>query len=89
MSNLFRAGEIFAVKKMPRPGGRDNMDELMREVDTMRTLQHRHIVRYLGTEITPDFLYVFLEYVPGTCRLVPLCYVPVVPRTGALVCARP
>jgi serine/threonine protein kinase len=61
---------MLAVKELPRPGGRDNMADLMREVETMRNLKHKHIVRYLGTSITKESLYVLLEYVPGVCVFV-------------------
>jgi hypothetical protein len=60
------AGEIFAVKEIVRAGGRDNVDELMREVNTMSKLKHKYIVQYLGAALTDEHLYVFLEYVPGT-----------------------
>jgi len=38
---------------------------LQREIDVMRGLQHKHIVKYLGCEHSGDRLNIFLEYVPG------------------------
>lgn len=31
----------------------------------MKDLDHPHIVRYIGTDRTPRFFYILMEYVPG------------------------
>ena len=38
---------------------------LEREITLMRRLDHRNIVRYLGTARDEQFLFIFMEYVPG------------------------
>jgi serine/threonine protein kinase len=76
---VWRVGGIIAVKEVPLVpratkvrGANDDesrrrcVDELMKEVNMMRNLKHRHIVRYLGAQLEPDRLFVLLENVPGT-----------------------
>jgi len=65
-------GELMAVKQvsLPTDGPEDGraaaaVQALRREIDLMRELEHRHIVRYLGTERTEGHLNIFLEYVSG------------------------
>jgi serine/threonine protein kinase len=43
----------------------EHIKALEAEVAVLRTLRHRNIVRYLGTERTEDAFNIFLEYVPG------------------------
>ncbi|KAI9006088.1 kinase-like domain-containing protein, partial [Gaertneriomyces semiglobifer] len=38
---------------------------LKREIDFLKDLEHEHIVRYLGSEVTESCFNVFLEYVSG------------------------
>ena len=67
-------GELMAVKQVdvPSKAGSD-MDKrkeamvvaLRREIDLLRTLNHPHIVQYLGSNARDDKFNIFLEYVPG------------------------
>jgi mitogen-activated protein kinase kinase kinase len=41
------------------------IEQLEQEVTLLSRLQHPNIVRYIGTERSAEFLYIFLEYVPG------------------------
>lgn len=44
---------------------KESVDQLQQEVALLSTLQHQNIVRYVGSLAEGDFLYIFLEYVPG------------------------
>lgn len=66
------AGEFFAVKELPieRTGQGDQnavVNDLMKEIGLLASLEHRHIVRYIGTQRSPDRLFLFTEYVTGSC----------------------
>ncbi|CAM9511528.1 unnamed protein product, partial [Scytosiphon promiscuus] len=59
-------GELFAVKQISlKRGLQDDITTLEAEIDLMKDLDHRHIVRYCGTDRGTRHLYIFLEYVPG------------------------
>ncbi|OCB88556.1 hypothetical protein A7U60_g4259 [Sanghuangporus baumii] len=67
-------GEMIAVKQVEIPqtdADRDDkrqvsvVEALKLESETLKDLDHPNIVQYLGFERTPDFLSIFLEYVPG------------------------
>ncbi len=65
-------GHIMAVKQVALTKdetlkGRvaEHIKALEAEVAVLRQLNHKNIVRYLGTERTDDTLNIFLEYVPG------------------------
>ncbi|CAE6471790.1 unnamed protein product [Rhizoctonia solani] len=67
-------GEMIAVKQVELPKTDSDradsrqvtvVDALKSESDTLRDLDHPHIVQYLGFEETVDVFSVFLEYVPG------------------------
>ncbi|KAG1749908.1 uncharacterized protein EDB91DRAFT_1110360, partial [Suillus paluster] len=67
-------GEMIAVKQVEIPiTASDRKDSrqmsfvqaLKMESETLKDLDHPHIVQYLGFEETPTFLSIFLEYVPG------------------------
>lgn len=67
-------GEIMAVKQVELPKTPSDQDDrrqitvveaLKSESATLSTLDHPHVVQYLGFEETPEFLSIFLEYVPG------------------------
>jgi len=61
-------GSLMAVKelKVQRHNWKE-LNALQMEVELMSSLQHSHIVRYLGTQAVPeqDILYIFTEWVPG------------------------
>ena len=67
-------GELMAVKQVDMPSKavseidkrKENMAAaLRREIDLLRTLNHPHIVQYLGSNCKDDKFNIFLEYVPG------------------------
>lgn len=61
-------GSLMAVKelKVQRHNWKE-LNALQMEVELMSSLQHSHIVRYLGTQAVPeeDVLYIFTDWVPG------------------------
>ncbi|KAG2755579.1 Pkinase-domain-containing protein [Suillus brevipes Sb2] len=69
-------GEMFAVKQVENFIAASTSDRkvtrqmefvqaLKTEIETLKDLDHPHIVQYLGFEETKTFLSIFLEYVPG------------------------
>lgn len=67
-------GELMAVKQVDVPSkASSDIDKrkeamvaaLRREIDLLRTLNHKHIVQYLGSNAKDDKFNIFLEYVPG------------------------
>jgi hypothetical protein len=59
-------GELMAVKQMATDEvSRRELSSLENEINLVRNLKHSNIVRYIGTELTPSSLSIFLEYVPG------------------------
>ena len=60
-------GSMIAVKEIFIVSEEDAAmsSKLMQEVETLRTLDHPHIVRLLGFELKKESLEIFLEYVPG------------------------
>jgi mitogen-activated protein kinase kinase kinase len=66
-------GEMFAVKQVEIPTSSDRdddrsksmIDALNAEIETLKDLDHPHIVQYLGYERTDRTFSIFLEYVPG------------------------
>ncbi|KAJ2909414.1 ATP binding [Coemansia aciculifera] len=68
-----RTGAIMAVKEveLPKPGSvsmkrnQRMADALRHELDLLKGLDHRNVVRYLGTDMDERNIYIFLEYVSG------------------------
>jgi len=84
-----QTGELMAAKKLnlmgPSRGGSDSvrsnevrkhMNQIKKEIRMLQSLQHPHIVRYLGAQLERDedastdteeviALYIFLEYIAG------------------------
>ncbi|SNX83227.1 related to BCK1 ser/thr protein kinase of the MEKK family [Melanopsichium pennsylvanicum] len=67
-------GEMIAVKQVELPRTASDREDsrqkgvvaaLKSEIETLKDLDHPHIVSYLGFEETTSFLSIFLEYVPG------------------------
>jgi tRNA A-37 threonylcarbamoyl transferase component Bud32 len=67
-------GEMLAVKQVEVPHSASDrvderykqmMDALNAEIETLKDLDHPHIVQYLGYERTETTISIFLEYVPG------------------------
>ena len=78
-------GELLAIKEIAVPSAANKdiavassssgsphdviFENLMKEVNMMRSLKHRHIVQYIGTSFKDNVLYLMLEYVPGTVSI--------------------
>ncbi|KAJ2523218.1 ATP binding [Coemansia sp. RSA 1939] len=68
-----RTGAIMAVKEveLPTPGSVSTsrnhrmVDALKHELDLLKGLDHKNVVKYLGTDMDDTNLYIFLEYVSG------------------------
>ncbi|CEQ39184.1 SPOSA6832_00682 [Sporobolomyces salmonicolor] len=67
-------GETIAVKQVEMPRTFSDKEDqrtkgmissLKAEIELLKDLDHPSIVLYLGMEQTPEFLSIFLEYVPG------------------------
>jgi len=63
-------GELFAVKQLEIDMSTDDktkrsMLSYQQEIEVMRKLNHPNIVRYLGTQLIENFMFIFLEFVPG------------------------
>lgn len=59
-------GELMAVKQMAiEEVSTHELSSLENEINLLKSFRHPNIVRYIGTEITPMALSIFLEYVPG------------------------
>jgi serine/threonine protein kinase len=64
-------GELFAVKQLDLDNTSDDdkfrrkLLSYQKEIEVMKNLNHPNIVRYLGTQLCPNCMYIFLEYVPG------------------------
>eukprot|EP01065_Artemidia_motanka_P030361 TRINITY_DN36385_c0_g1_i1.p1 TRINITY_DN36385_c0_g1~~TRINITY_DN36385_c0_g1_i1.p1 ORF type:complete len:848 (+),score=233.83 TRINITY_DN36385_c0_g1_i1:86-2545(+) len=70
------AGRIIAVKQVDLPTraeGYDNMTEeerrqvqqLRAEIELLRSVNHRNVVQYLGTEQSGGSIFIFMEYMAG------------------------
>lgn len=60
------SGELMAVKQLDtNEVTKKDLMLLEHEISMMRGLNHKNIVRYLGTDRTDDSLSIFMEYVPG------------------------
>lgn len=58
-----QTGTLMAVKSIQV--SRAVMKDIRREVNLLRSLQHKNIVRYLGAEMSESHLHIFQEWVPG------------------------
>jgi len=61
-------GKLMAVKQVDLKGvnfSEDKLKALESEIELLARLDHAHIVKYLGMEKTEDFLYIFLDFIPG------------------------
>ena len=60
------SGELMAVKQMSlEEVSSKELSSLENEISLLRNMRHPNIVRYIGTEVNPTALSIFLEYVPG------------------------
>eukprot|EP01065_Artemidia_motanka_P038431 TRINITY_DN47283_c0_g1_i1.p1 TRINITY_DN47283_c0_g1~~TRINITY_DN47283_c0_g1_i1.p1 ORF type:complete len:624 (+),score=188.62 TRINITY_DN47283_c0_g1_i1:153-1874(+) len=60
-------GRVYAAKEIPlQPGAVGKpAAAICAEVEMLSGLHHPHIVGYMGTHLTADRLYIFMEYMPG------------------------
>eukprot|EP00347_Sterkiella_histriomuscorum_P016433 403353191 len=63
-------GLIIAVKTVPLSKFQNTIQDkkikaLMHEIDLLRTLNHKNIVKYLGSQQAEDCINIFLEFVSG------------------------
>ncbi|KAK8847534.1 hypothetical protein IAR55_005392 [Kwoniella newhampshirensis] len=67
-------GDMMAVKQVELPATENDRNDkrqqgmvkaLRDEIELLKDLEHRNIVAYLGYETSPEYLSIFLEYVPG------------------------
>ena len=61
-------GKLYAVKKIEMSiGKKDNINELVHEIDLMKNLLHINIVQYIGAYVDENngYLYIFQEWVSG------------------------
>ena len=63
-------GELMALKQIPLiefsyGSAHERVKEIQEEVEILSRLNHKNIVRYLGTKRDDQFLLIFMEYVAG------------------------
>lgn len=57
-------GDFVAIKQISLEGlSEDDKDNMVQEIDLLRNLKHKNIVKYLGSYRTKSHLYIILEYV--------------------------
>ncbi|EPX73993.1 STE/STE11 protein kinase Byr2 [Schizosaccharomyces octosporus yFS286] len=66
------SGELMAVKQISLGDFKKSKElhsslfnSLVGEINLLQELAHEHIVQYLGSNLTSEYLNIFLEYVPG------------------------
>ncbi|KAJ1728146.1 Protein kinase of the Mitotic Exit Network, partial [Coemansia sp. Benny D160-2] len=62
-----RTGEVVAIKQIRKEGfsSYDEIEVARKEIDVLRDLNHRNIVKYIGYEQTEQELDIILEYCEG------------------------
>jgi serine/threonine protein kinase len=67
LSAVFSGLMAIKVLRIPSKNKSSIVEELQREIDLMRSLNHPNIVRYLGAEVdtSNNVLNIFQEWVPG------------------------
>ena len=60
-------GKLFAVKQLNMAGKQNEVEDLIREIETMKELEHPNIVAYVGACVDEEkgFVYIFQEWAPG------------------------
>ncbi|KAL8105624.1 hypothetical protein AgCh_029434 [Apium graveolens] len=57
-------GEFVAIKQVSLENIKDeDLKNIMQEIDLLKNLNHKNIVKYLGSSMTTSHLHIFLEYV--------------------------
>lgn len=67
---LTSQGQLIAVKQVILDASTSEIaekeyDQLEREVDLLKNLQHANIVGFVGTALSENIVSIFMEYVPG------------------------
>lgn len=58
-----QTGDVVAIKQIPLGGvSQENLASVMGEIDLLKTLNHKNIVKYIGSFKTRAHLYIILEY---------------------------
>ena len=58
-----RTGDTVAIKQMSLSGiSQENLQSVMGEIDLLKNLNHKNIVKYLGSFKTRTHLYIILEF---------------------------
>jgi serine/threonine protein kinase len=56
-------GDVVAIKQISLAGvSQENLAGVMGEIDLLKTLNHKNIVKYIGSFKTRSHLYIILEY---------------------------
>eukprot|EP01062_Namystynia_karyoxenos_P021763 TRINITY_DN18296_c0_g2_i1.p1 TRINITY_DN18296_c0_g2~~TRINITY_DN18296_c0_g2_i1.p1 ORF type:complete len:776 (+),score=200.61 TRINITY_DN18296_c0_g2_i1:88-2415(+) len=61
-------GRIIAVKQIELPSeaaAGSDLQQLREEIELLRSVQHRNVVQYLGTQQDHQAIYIFMEYMAG------------------------
>ena len=58
---LYDSDTVVAVKRTNKPADERSLIKALREKDTLKALDHPHIVRYFGHTVDNSFIYVALE----------------------------
>eukprot|EP00759_Apiculatamorpha_spiralis_P004112 PhF_6_TR12323/c0_g1_i1/m.19578/K04411/STK4, MST1; serine/threonine kinase 4 len=61
-----KTGEILAVKMLPFNSLDETIDDVRREISILKECDHPNIVRYEGTYMDRDTLWITMEYCAGT-----------------------
>ena len=57
------SGDLIAIKEVRTDGlSEEQVKGFLTEVDTIKDLAHKNIIRYLGTEMAAGCFYIFLDY---------------------------
>lgn len=55
-------GEFVAIKQISLKGKReDKIEEVKNEINLLKSLEHEHIVRYIGHKEQGKYLYIIME----------------------------
>ena len=58
---LYDGDTVVAVKRTHKPADPSSLAKALREKDTLKALDHPHIVRYFGHAVDNSFIYIALE----------------------------
>lgn len=58
-------GALVAIKTIPLNANQSSLSEVQSEIELMSKLRNEHIVKYIDSKPTEDFLYIVMEYAEG------------------------